>query len=146
MRKSLVLAALLSLFCSHPPVAVPAPGAFEKPILVPEPVAGAVVELIDEATGFKMGAVTPPGFPPIVFDSSGDACVVAHEVEHEAQQARDGDLRWSVRYTREFLSCWLPGRKRADFARCYHNVSYELDAYAVQERCMLDRAAGKGPV
>jgi hypothetical protein len=143
----LLLAAALALGCSHAhPRAVPAPDALEKPILVPEPIAGDVVELIDELTGFRMGAMTPPGFPPIVFDHSGDACVIAHEVRHEEQQARDGELRWSARYARDFLACWLPGRRRDDFARCYHGVPYELDAMAVQTKCMLDRAEGKGPV
>jgi hypothetical protein len=137
--------AVLGAGCSRPPR--PVPVTLERPVYIPDAVAGPVVEVLDEATGFRLGAVTLPGLPPLVFGETADACELEHEAQHQRQQDRDGPRRWSARYASDFLRCWAPTRRREDFVRCYHAVEYERDAFAVQERCMLDRAAAtKGPV
>jgi len=136
--------ALLAASCAHPSHLQPAQ-PLERPVYIPESIAGPVVEALDEATGLRIGAVTAPGLPPLIFDQQPDACELEHEARHQLQEVRDGSIRWSARYVSSFLKCWAPARRREDFVRCYHAIPYEVDAFAVQEACMLARAPGGGP-
>ena len=60
-------------------------------------------------------------------EAMADKCLIAHEEEHIRQMKQDGKFMFTVVYLYEW------------FIFGYHNISYEIQAYKIQNDCYSKR-------